>query len=189
MTYQQHPLSAAFPAMSDEDFLSLQGSIENIGVQNPITLFEGMVIDGWHRYKAATNLGMDCPTVELDDVDPRDFVLAQNRARRHITQAQLAMAAAAVYRWVPQGGDRVGANRTECGLKTASQIAEISGVSKRTVEQAKAVTQNASPEVVEAVKRGDIGLGDLVRHVVVHELAHHFGWSDEDIAAIDPWWE
>lgn len=43
-------------------------------------------------------------------------------------------------------------------MKTASQIAEISGVSKRTVEQAKAVTQNASPEVVEAVKRGDIGL-------------------------------
>jgi predicted Zn-dependent protease with MMP-like domain len=25
--------------------------------------------------------------------------------------------------------------------------------------------------------------------VVIHELAHHFGWSDDDIAAIDPWWE
>jgi predicted Zn-dependent protease with MMP-like domain len=24
---------------------------------------------------------------------------------------------------------------------------------------------------------------------VVHEIAHHFGWSDDDIAAIDPWWE
>jgi predicted Zn-dependent protease with MMP-like domain len=28
-----------------------------------------------------------------------------------------------------------------------------------------------------------------VSHVLVHELAHHFGWSDEDIAHIDPWWE
>jgi len=27
-----------------------------------------------------------------------------------------------------------------------------------------------------------------VAHVLVHELAHHFGWSDADIAAIDPWW-
>jgi len=26
-------------------------------------------------------------------------------------------------------------------------------------------------------------------HVVVHEFAHHFGWSDDDIAAIDRWWE
>ena len=40
----------------------------------------------------------------------------------------------------------------------------------------------------EWVARGDVKLSDLVAHVVVHELAHHFGWSDEDIAAIDRWW-
>lgn len=37
--------------------------------------------------------------------------------------------------------------------------------------------------------RGDVTLGALVTHVFVHELAHHLGWSDEDIAAIDRWWE
>ena len=41
----------------------------------------------------------------------------------------------------------------------------------------------------EWVERGDVSLADLVQHVVIHEFAHHFGWSDEDIAAIDPWWE
>ena len=41
----------------------------------------------------------------------------------------------------------------------------------------------------EWVHRGDIALNDLVAHVLVHELAHHFGWSDDDIARIDPWWE
>ena len=40
----------------------------------------------------------------------------------------------------------------------------------------------------EWVARGDVSLRDLVAHVVVHELAHHFGWSDDDIAAIDMWW-
>jgi predicted Zn-dependent protease with MMP-like domain len=45
------------------------------------------------------------------------------------------------------------------------------------------------PILDEWAERGDVGLGDLVAHVMVHELAHHFGWSDEDIAAIDPWWE
>jgi predicted Zn-dependent protease with MMP-like domain len=35
----------------------------------------------------------------------------------------------------------------------------------------------------------DLGLRRLVGHVMVHELAHHFGWSDAEIAAIDPWWE
>ena len=45
------------------------------------------------------------------------------------------------------------------------------------------------PILDEWAERGDVSIGDLVTHVVVHELAHHFGWSDEDIAAIDPWWE
>ena len=41
----------------------------------------------------------------------------------------------------------------------------------------------------EWVERGDVSLEDLVSHIVVHELAHHFGWSDDDIATIDRWWE
>lgn len=45
------------------------------------------------------------------------------------------------------------------------------------------------PILEEWLDRGDIGLGDLVTHVYVHELAHHFGWSDAEIAAIDRWWE
>ena len=45
------------------------------------------------------------------------------------------------------------------------------------------------PILDEWVERGDVSLQELVTHVLVHELAHHFGWSDDDIAAIDPWWE
>lgn len=45
------------------------------------------------------------------------------------------------------------------------------------------------PILDEWVERGNVSLGELVTHVVIHELAHHFGWSDEEIAAIDPWWE
>ena len=45
------------------------------------------------------------------------------------------------------------------------------------------------PILDEWADRGDVGLAALVGHVLVHELAHHFGWSDDDIAAIDPWWE
>lgn len=45
------------------------------------------------------------------------------------------------------------------------------------------------PILAEWRDRGDVELGDLVGHVLVHELAHHFGWSDADIALIDRWWE
>ncbi|MDJ1007599.1 MAG: metallopeptidase family protein [Paracoccaceae bacterium] len=44
------------------------------------------------------------------------------------------------------------------------------------------------PILDEWAGRGDVTLGELVTHVVVHELAHHFGWSDADIATVDEWW-
>jgi predicted Zn-dependent protease with MMP-like domain len=58
--------------------------------------------------------------------------------------------------------------------------------------------QPSSPDVVwlfrrpileEWIDRGDVDLGHLVRHVLVHEIAHHLGWSDEDIMAVDDWTE
>lgn len=33
--------------------------------------------------------------------------------------------------------------------------------------------------------RGDVSLADLVRQVVVQEMAHHFGWSATEIAALE----
>ncbi len=45
------------------------------------------------------------------------------------------------------------------------------------------------PILDEWRERGDVDLADLVAHVTIHEFAHHFGWSDDDIATIDRWWE
>lgn len=45
------------------------------------------------------------------------------------------------------------------------------------------------PILDEWSERGDVTLGQLVAHVLIHELAHHFGWSDEEIAEVDRWWE
>ena len=45
------------------------------------------------------------------------------------------------------------------------------------------------PILDEWRERGNVDLADLVAHVTIHEFAHHFGWSDDDIATIDRWWE
>ena len=40
------------------------------------------------------------------------------------------------------------------------------------------------PILDEWCERGDVALGDLVAHVLVHEVGHHFGLSDADMDAI-----
>lgn len=158
--YTQHQLSAVFPAMGEEGFLALKDSVEDIGVQSPVVLFEGKVIDGWHRYCAARELGASCPTVELPaDVDPRAFVLAQNRARRHLTASQVAFVVAAVHEWAP--AHRPLADKSVPGTdfpKTAPELAEIAGVGVRTIERAKAVVRDGAPEVQAAVQSGEVSV-------------------------------
>ena len=41
------------------------------------------------------------------------------------------------------------------------------------------------PILDEWAARGDVTLADLVAHVLVHEIGHHFGLSDADIDAIE----
>ena len=184
----QHPLSCAFPAMQADEFQELVNSISNIGVQNPITLYEGMVVDGWHRYLAASDYGIDCPSVELGDVDPRDFVIAQNKARRTLSASQRAAAVTAVYQWFapnigrPRGelssplGDKTAGNKFVLGAalaktsadsrsapgadleKTTKELAAIAGVGTRTIERAKEVQSSAIGAVKDAVKTGEISV-------------------------------
>lgn len=143
--------------MSAEEYQALKDSIELNGVLNPITIFEGMVIDGWHRYTASQEVGMDCPSVEMDDsIDPIDFVKAQNENRRHLTASQRAAAIVSIYQWTPNGANQHSKTGGEPGSlppKTNAELAAIAKVSTKTIKQAKAA-QKAG--LIDAVKEGAI---------------------------------
>jgi ParB-like chromosome segregation protein Spo0J len=158
-TFQQHPLSAAFPSMQPDEYQALVDSISNIGVQNPITMYDGMVLDGWNRYNAALEAGVHCPSVELGDVDLVDFVKAQNGARRNITPSQTAFAYTKLYAWVPVGKPGKSNSAVTAGLpKTTKELAAIAGVGTRTIEQAKAVHAGGTQAVQDAVKTGAVSV-------------------------------
>jgi predicted Zn-dependent protease with MMP-like domain len=55
------------------------------------------------------------------------------------------------------------------------------------VQMPDAVWLYRRPILDEWAGRGDVALDALVRHVLVHEIAHHFGMTDDEIAAIDDW--
>lgn len=158
MNYKRHHLSELFDSMSVADFEGLKESIGINGVLNPITIYDGEVLDGWHRYTAANELCVQCPEQQLDDwIDPRDFVIAQNSKRKHQTSAQIASIVTAVYQWTPLGRPQKGAGPAPL-VKTVKEMAKAAGVSERTIQQAKIVQEIASPLVKEAVKQGKVGL-------------------------------
>lgn len=41
------------------------------------------------------------------------------------------------------------------------------------------------PILDEWAERGDVTLGELISHILVHEIGHHLGLSDDDIDALE----
>ena len=39
--------------------------------------------------------------------------------------------------------------------------------------------------ILDVWAEGEERLGDLVRHVLIHEVGHHFGFSDDDMTALE----
>jgi hypothetical protein len=102
MNFTQHPLSQAFPSMNEENFQALKDDIEVNGQREPVMIFENMVLDGWHRYRACIDLGIKPTQFNFaPEDDPVVFVMSQNLHRRHLTAPQRAAAVIACSSWHP----------------------------------------------------------------------------------------
>lgn len=168
-----HPLAAALPDMGPEEFVALCDSIRSIGQRDPITLFEGQILDGRHRYRACTEMDVEPAYERYDGDEPHLFVLGRNVARRHLTPSQTAMAAADVLavfegeakkRQAAQLKARrdskgraqsapTGADRPAAPKRAAEDAAKAAGSTPRSVQRAKRVAQ-AAPAKAEEVRKG-----------------------------------
>ena len=106
MPYYQHPLSAAFPSMEDDAFKALVEDIRQHGQRDIATLYEGMVVDGWHRYKACEELDIPCRFEKYDGDDALSFVKSKNQHRRHYNKSQNAIIEVSLCEWAGSGKPR-----------------------------------------------------------------------------------
>lgn len=136
-TLAQHPLSAAFPSMSADDFAALVEDIRKHGQRDPILIYEGMVLDGWHRYQACTELGIKPKQFNFTDGDPVALVESVNLHRRHLSASQRAIAVVALKQWAPAGNPNVAAAATL--PSTNDSMAKEGKVSPRSIRDAKVV--------------------------------------------------
>lgn len=86
-----HPYSELFPLLSDERAAELAVDIKARGLLEPITLYEGMILDGRNRYRACVAAEAEPRAVQYEGDDPVGWVLAKNLNRRHLTDDQRAM--------------------------------------------------------------------------------------------------
>ena len=54
-----HPAAELFPLMTEEELIELANDIRENGLQEPIVLLDGLIIDGRNRWLACEQIGID----------------------------------------------------------------------------------------------------------------------------------
>jgi hypothetical protein len=83
--------------MTTEEFDAFCEDVQQRGIIYPISLYEGKVLDGWHRYRAAIRTGTQVKTVTYEGKDPAGYIASCNIHRRKLSSLQRALFAARVH--------------------------------------------------------------------------------------------
>lgn len=161
--FEQHPLSSAFPSMSPEAFKELIDDIDMNGVREKIIVYDGKILDGWHRYQACMELKVaKPPMVEYEGDDPVGFVLSKNLHRRHLSASARAMIIARLTEWQEKAGRPSKSLEKSSNFTRLNQSAELAGVSPSTMQGARRATL-AIDEVQQAVSEGKMSVFDAAK--------------------------
>ena len=122
--YEFHELANLFPLVEGEDYSALIEDIRDHGILNPITLYQGRILDGRNRYRAAKESGHKFTPrdfVELaPNVDAREYVLSANVQRRQLKPEQRRQLVAKLIRKTPTESNRAIAKLAACDDKTVA---------------------------------------------------------------------
>ncbi len=175
-----HELSSLFPPMAEEEFKSLVVSIGSEGLLEPITLLNGKILDGVHRYKACLETDTPPDFIEFNGNDPLSYVIGKNKERRHLTTSQLAAVAIKIEKYLaklakerqrhgyfsPSHGKEI-FPEDEKG-QARDQAAKIVGTNPRYVSDAKKLEKEA-PDIFEQVRIGTLNIPQAKREIKKRE--------------------
>jgi len=155
-----HAAAEIFPQMDEGNFQELKDDIAVNGQREQIVTYQDQILDGRHRYRACTELGIKPLIREYQGDDPFGFVVSMNLHRRHLNDSQRAMIAARLADLQP-GGDRSKAHK---GALTHAQAAAQLNVGDRSVDKASALLNaekagRVEAGIIQAVENGNIRLG------------------------------
>lgn len=98
--YKQHPIAVALMpgGMDDKEFEAFRDDCLERGIIMPATIYEGMILDGWHRYVVAQQTGTELKFIEYKGKDPAGYVASVNVHRRKLSSLQRALVGARLHR-------------------------------------------------------------------------------------------
>ena len=185
--YADHPYANLFPLMSSAELRELATDIKANGQQEPILLYEDLILDGRNRYRACKLAGVEPKTEQwVGKGSALDYVVSLNLHRRHLSEVQKVTIALQLKEGfaIETSRDRlsnlipgpklrqdpVSSSGQICPLEeTAEKLnnlaetsrdhaAHIMGVSPRAISKLAVVMRTGVPDLVAMTKAGQVSL-------------------------------
>ncbi len=149
--------------LSAEEFEKLKTSVLAEGIRDPLVTWQGILLDGYHRYKIAQESGLEYKTVEVELPDrdaAKEWILINQLGRRNLTEQEASYYRGKLYsaRKQSHGGQvpgmRIGKNFPS--INTAEEIGKQYGVTGRTIkndEQFSRAVDKVASEVGDDAKQ------------------------------------
>jgi hypothetical protein len=158
---------ALIPPLTPDERQQLEANLKAEGCRDPLVVWNGLLLDGHHRFQICTAARLPYTTVEQPCAD-RDaakiWIIQHQFGRRNLNMAQraeLAMqlepllaAQAAARQWNGGNGEPLGS--IDPKGKTTEQLAVIAGISGPSMSRAVAVFKRGTPELQDAMRSGKV---------------------------------
>lgn len=155
MNYEFHPLANLFPLIDGQAYQDLLADVVTHGVREPIWLYEGQILDGRNRYRAAQAMSVPLQVRQYEGNDAVGFVISLNLHRRHLSESQRAAVAAKLANL--SNGQKTSSANLQSTPVSQSDAADLLNVSTRSVAAA-AKVRDESPEIFKAVESGALSV-------------------------------
>jgi ParB-like chromosome segregation protein Spo0J len=177
------------PQMSEEEFNQLKSSIQSEGQHYSIIANEDLeVLDGHHRFRACTELGIE-PDFEVRHFDDKllekKFVIEANLRRRHLNNFQLVELAVPLLEIEKALAKKKQVKKTktdeevQLGLEpelgkplpvlNAREVAKRAGLSTSTFERGKKILEEGSEEEKQKLREGKVSISKVYHEIVAPE--------------------
>ena len=151
--------------MAGGEFDALCADIKANGLNSPVVIHDGMILDGGNRYRACLELGIESEFVEFAGGNLVAFVLSANLHRRHMSTGQQAAIVASAQDWsMAQSASRPEKAGNVTGLSTVADRMAQSGASDKTQRMADKVAK-ASPDLAKQVAHGEKSLPAAIKEI------------------------
>ena len=160
---ERHRYSRVFGDMSPEEYAALRADVaENGFIDDVVVIYEGCVLDGWHRFRVSQELGIPVKAEEYCGESALAYVASKNFHRRHLTAQQRAALIVRHSAWLMQGANqyRVSPVSGEVEPISTHAMANAAGVSQRTITKTKealrvGVDASAREAIADALIAGE----------------------------------